>query len=188
MATRTETPPIVARRANTSNVRRFLGGAVVAAAVIVLYSTVAGYDGAPAPRGVENDAPAVAVLPAALGTQARAWSMTGREALDQVEGLHLSRLPLSSAEVAGYGPSTTVWVARPDGASAREYVTKMTDAIAAGGSPFAVPERATDGVWRTTGAGQDHFYFAAGGDVWWLATDAASADATLSALLTEARA
>jgi hypothetical protein len=166
--------------------RGIVSGLVVAAAVVGLYVSTSGYaDDTATPGGAAPDVPLM--LPSALGTQAMAWSLTGSEALAQVEGLHIGRFTMSSAEVAGYGPDATVWVARMADVTPQVAVRQMQRAIARGDTPFGTPVRGQGAVWSTDGAGQRHSFFASDDAVWWLSADASSAPDLLSALLREAR-
>ena len=168
--------------------RRGAAGAAIVVALVAIYLNSAGYA-----TDVPAEAPAAAaspmrLLPSRLGALDLAWSLTGAEALRQVAGLHVGRFPLATAEVAGYGPDTTVWVAIPAGTTpAHALVTEMTEAIAKGGSPFDTPAplEGRPGVWQTTGAGQQHLFFARNGAVWWLAADETAAPDALAALLSE---
>lgn len=170
--------------------RKGAAGAAIVVALVAVYLNSAGYaTDAPADApAAAAAAPPMRLLPSKLGTLDLAWNLTGAEAMRQVAGLHVGRFPLSSAEVAGYGPDTTVWVATPAGTlSAQELVTQMTEAIAKGGSPFDAPTPldGRPGVWQTHGAGQQHLFFARNGAVWWLAADETAAPDALAALLSE---
>lgn len=178
------------RPALRDTLRRGAAGAAIVVALVAIYLNSAGYAvDAPAQAPAAGVAAApLGLLPSKLAPLDLAWSMTGAEAMRQVAALHVGRFPLSAAEVAGYGPDTTVWVATPAGtASAGELVTQMTEAIAKGGSPFdpPTPMDGRPGVWQTTGAGQQHFFFARNGAVWWLAASETAAPDALAALLAE---
>jgi hypothetical protein len=105
--------------------------------------------------------------------------------VDVVTRLHLGDVPVDAAEVADYGGGqVAVWVSWSSSVDAPTLVERMTDRIAEGGTPFAVPvavER-PDGAYRTRGNGQVHYYWARAGGVWWLAADRALAPTALDEL------
>jgi hypothetical protein len=185
----THTPPRTTSPVARDRWGALVGGAVVIALVVGLYTTASRY-APPSPGAMPAPAVAARLLPSSLGSLDRAWVVTGDEALRQVRGLHLGTFAMTEAEVAGYGPDATVWVATPARPEAADrYVTRMAEAIADADTPFAPPIPMPDetGVWRTEGTGQDHVFFAADGAIWWLAADAADTEDALSALLREVR-
>lgn len=187
MAVSTHTPPRTDTRRVRDTFRTTVGGAVVLIVVVGLYLTAAPYD-APSGSAARDTAPAVRLLPSALGPLDRAWSLTGAEALREVRDLHLGTFRMTGAEVAGYGEDATLWVATPERPEAADrYVARMADSIASSETPFAPPSASADGpgVWWTEGAGQQHVFFAADGAIWWLAADADDAQDALSSLLRE---
>jgi hypothetical protein len=66
----------------------------------------------------------------------------------------------------------TIWRSEaPDATRATAQVERMRARIAEGGSPFEIPHRVRgrSGVYVTFGMGQEHFFFARGTSVWWVA-------------------
>lgn len=134
-------------------------------------------------------------LPPALAGLSLATSVDGVEAVASVEQLHGKTLGagLDAAWVGEYsGPgSATIWVSRSAStAAAEELLTRMTDRIGVGGSPFSAPVPIdSDGVrvYRLEGMGQVHYYFLTENDVYWLAIDPALAESGLEELLANSR-
>lgn len=109
--------------------------------------------------------------------------LDGPEAIANVTQLHGSAFVPTEAEVATYGEGAiTIWrSAAPDEAAASDQVTRMAERIAEGGSPFEPPRAdGPSGVYATFGMGQDHFFFARGTSVWWVAAEPSIASAALA--------
>lgn len=102
-------------------------------------------------------------------------SLTGDDALAQVDSMHSSDFPVSGAVVGFYRDKdheSTVWVAvTPAEQMAPAMSADMAEAIASGDTPFGEPESVGDGAWRVEGLGQVHYFFPAGASVWWLSVD-----------------
>ena len=155
---------------------------VVAGAAVVAVASRSD-DGA-APAAVAPVAVAD-VLPSALAGLPTTVHLSGPEAVEAVTSLHLGDVPVHAAEVADYGGGQiVVWVSWSASEDAPTLVEQMTDRIAEGGTPFAIPVAAEqpDGAYTTKGNGQIHYYWAQDGGVWWLAADRALAQAALDEL------
>jgi hypothetical protein len=189
MQTTTQTPPRTGLGAIRDRFGVLAGGTVVLVAIVGLYVSAARYE--PASPGRPSAEPTVArLLPSSLGSLDRAWVLTGAEALREVRGLHLGTFRMAEAEVAGFGPTATVWVATPARPEAVDrYVTRMAEAMLGADTPFTPPveDVGNPGVWTTDGVGQSHVFFAADGAIWWLAADADDVADARSALLQELR-
>lgn len=176
--------------------RRFVSGAtvdltigsVIVVLVTSLFVITAGFAAERTDVAKPPQVQALVDLPATLDGMTPEWTLTGDEALREVTALHLTRFKLASAEVAGYGPSTVVWIGRPaDPAKAERMVADMAEAISTQDSPFTPPTRlpSASDVWATTGEGQAHYFFARDGGVWWLSSEPSLGPQVLTALLSE---
>jgi hypothetical protein len=175
--------------------RPLLSVAAIVAIVVGLYLSAAGMSG---------DGPRVAVLPTpeqvplellpptAAGLDLSS-SLTGQGAVDTITSLHVTGFAVSWAEVAWYANGrVTVWVARgpADGPDASKLADRMAARIRAhDASPFTAPKSVpeAEGVWRTEGFDQVHFFFARDGAVWWVSADPGLGRDALSGLLGAAR-
>lgn len=133
-------------------------------------------------------------MPGEIAGLVRTDVVTGPDALQRVAHMHgREDIAIVDATIAWYGGPDTgmeVWVGLTrDGAGARTLTRDMADGIATGRSPFT-PGTWSPGrrVWRTTGNGQVHYFFARGRGVWWLSVDEALADAALGDVLALAEA
>lgn len=122
-----------------------------------------------------------APLPGTVAGLPMVEAITGPEAVEQVSMLHGTDIPVVWAAVGRYeGPDgrAEVWASGSgDRASAVEMTRQMLSGIREGGTPFGPPRRVASerGVWATRGMGQTHYFFARGGDVWWVSADGAVA-------------
>jgi hypothetical protein len=190
MATTTRPRATARDRDGRRGVGRVLAGAALILGIVVLYANGARYaDTNGAVPAIATGQTAPHLVPASLGALDRAWVITGDEAARQIASLHVGAVRVQDAEIAGYGPDTTVWVATTRGAaSARAMRAAMVRAIDRGDTPFTAPTRVAGlpGAYQTTGDGQTHVFFAAGDAVWWLASTPGSALDLARALSTEA--
>jgi hypothetical protein len=190
MATTTRPRASAGDRFGVRRAGRLVAAAALIAGIVALYANGARYaDTRGAVPAVATGSTVPRLVPPTLGPLDRAWVLTGDEAARRIASLHVDTVRVNEAEIAGYGPDTTVWVATTDGATAaRRMLAAMVRAIDRGGTPFTVPTRVADlpGVYRTAGDGQDHLFFASGDAVWWLASAPNDAHALARALSTEA--
>jgi len=172
-------------------VRPVLVVVFIVAGVVALYLSAAGRadDGARVtvlPGLTEQSS---SILPTTVAGLALTSQLTGQDAVDQIEGLHISDVPVTWAEVGSYEDGlATVWASRgpSDGPSAARLVERMAARIDQGDSGFGAPEPVdwATGVWHTTGFDQDHYFFAAPDDtVWWLSVEPSLGQAALTDLL-----
>lgn len=180
---------------STSTVRREAPSAPtwLALLLVVLSLAVAGAavvavagrsDEAPTP--VAEAPVASEVLPSSLAGLPATVHLNGPEAVEAVTSLHIGDVPADAAEVADYGGGQiVVWVAWSASEDAATLVERMTDRIAEGGTPFAIPVPAErpEGAFMTRGIGQVHYYWAQDGGVWWIAADRALAQGALDELV-----
>jgi len=126
-------------------------------------------------------------IPMELADQPLTSYVDGPEAIADVTRLHGSTFIMTEAEIATYGDGlATIWRSgTPDAATAAAQVERMRERIAGGDSPFDAPRRVRDepGVYATFGMGQEHFFFARGASVWWVAVDPSVAGRALSEVL-----
>lgn len=131
--------------------------------------------------GAGTDHASAAPLPETVAGLPMVEAITGPEAVEQVSMLHGTDIPVVWAAVGRYeGPDgrVEVWASGSgDRASAVEMTRQMLSGIREGGTPFGPPRRMASGrgVWATSGMGQAHYFFARGGDVWWVSADRAVA-------------
>jgi hypothetical protein len=166
---------------------------VVVAVFAALYVSAASRAGGPRVSVLPDlvSGPQPVSLPAAVAGLQRSSSLTGKQAIAEIRGLHVTGFPVSWAEVGWYDDGrVTVWSSRgPDGGpSAERLARRMATRLNDGGSPFTPPVPVTwaKGVWTTEGFDQVHFFFAAGDAVWWVSADADVADAALTDVLRSA--
>ena len=169
---------------------RLVLGAALIVGIVALYANGARFaQGDPTVPAAVTGQSAPRLVPSTLGSLDRAWVLTGDEAARQIAALHIGAVRVVDAEVAGYGPDTTVWVATVGGApAARRMMAAMVRAIDRGTTPFAEPTPVAEppGAFRTTADGQEHLFFARGDAVWWLASSPDLAPDLARALYTEA--
>jgi hypothetical protein len=187
------TPMVVAEPQTGARrfVRPVLVVVLIVAGVVALYLSAASRadDGARVtvlPGLTERSS---STLPPTVAGLALTSQVTGQEAVDQIESLHISDVPVTWAEVGSYADGqASVWASRgpADGPSAAKLVERMAARIDEGGSGFGAPKPVewASGVWRTTGFDQDHYFFA-GPDytVWWLSVEPSLGQAALTDLL-----
>jgi hypothetical protein len=153
---------------------RLLIGAALIVGIVVLYTNGAHYaDGSAALPDAVTGQGDPRLVPSSLGSLDRAWVITGDEAARQIASLHIGAVRVVEAEVAGYGPDTTVWVATAPGApAARRMLSAMVQAIDSGTTPFARPAPVPElpGAYGTSADGESHLFFASGDAVWWVAS------------------
>lgn len=129
-------------------------------------------------------------IPHKIGDLTLATSVTGPEALAQIEQLHGKGVGITGGYMAQYkgrGAEMMVWVGKTDtAATAQKLLALMTERIRAGNQTFTPPteiyiERTT--VYRTTGIGQQHYYYQKGAQVIWLAITSAEPELLVKAAL-----
>ena len=125
-----------------------------------------------------------AAIPMDLADQPLTSYVDGPDAIADVARLHGSTFVMTDAEIATYGNGlATIWRSgTPDAATAADQVERMRERIASGGTPFDAPHpvRKQPGVYATFGMGQEHFFFARGASVWWVAVVPSIAGRALS--------
>lgn len=122
-------------------------------------------------------------IPGKLAGLPLAETLTGQDALRQIDSMHPSQFPVSDAVVGyykGMGHEATIWVAVTPAESMGPAMSQaMASAISGGNTPFGEPQQMGGGVWRMEGMGQVHYFFPSGGSVWWLSADGPLADRSL---------
>lgn len=184
--------------------RMLIAAFVVVLAVLVVWSF---YSNVMAPHGGDGTSPTQqvetqvtgtqetgaqggGVVPDSLGGLAVTEKKSGEPALGEVGELHGGSLgsDVEEAWVARYGEGEviTLWVSRSsDRAAAESLLTRMTDRILEGQSPFRMTgnvEEADISAFALDGMGQRHYYFTAGSYLYWLAAPTDTARAVLSSL------
>jgi hypothetical protein len=132
--------------------------------------------------------PSLEALPPSIAGYALSSQLTGPEAVSEISNLHLTGFQVDWAEVGWYGDGQVAsWASRgaADGARATKLVDRMAARIGEGDTPFSTPEEVAglQGVWATEGAGQVHYFFAAGDTVWWLSADPGLGESALTEVL-----
>jgi hypothetical protein len=114
-------------------------------------------------------------LPQSLAGVPLVDTLTGDDALQQVDSMHPSEFPLSGATVGYYKNAdheSTMWVAMtPSEQMGPAMSASMADAIGNNDTPFGTPQQMDGGVWKLEGLGQVHYFFPAGASVWWISAD-----------------
>ena len=137
--------------------------------------TAAGIDGMGGMEGMSGDAAtgSASAIPMEIADQPMSAYVEGSEAIEGVVRLHGSSFTITDAQIATYGDGlVTIWRSgTPDAATATSQIEQMRDAITGGTSPFEdprlVPARTV--VYASSGMGQEHYFFAKGASVWWVA-------------------
>ena len=116
-------------------------------------------------------------LPYRLGGLERGEMVRGAAALADIAHLHGKTLSLTDATVSRYGTGVTLWVGWAlSPKEAQALVGQMTESVRKGRSPFSSLQEMVSGgrtVYRLSGQGQEHVYFAAGERIIWAAADSA---------------
>lgn len=129
-------------------------------------------------------------IPHKIGDLTVASSITGPEAVAQMEQLHGKGIGVTGGYLAQYkGPtgSMMVWVGKTDtAANAEKLLVLMTEKIRAGNQTFSAPvelkiEGAT--VYRTAGGGAQNYYYQMGNKVVWLTVSSSQSDSLVKAAL-----
>ena len=117
-------------------------------------------------------------IPETLGALKLVRSMQGTEALREFSGLHNNEFPLTGGYRADYSDgahTATLWVAQTsDSAAAAALTNDMAKKISAGNAMFQnLQALSINGrqLFVADGQGQQHYFFANGNRVVWLATD-----------------
>ena len=161
----------------------FLGVAIFVGALAALSAREArqepsGYgEGSGARKQVVLEAEEQSV-PYRLGGLERREVIQGAEALAEIAHLHGKALELTRGSVSHYGigkARATLWVgSTPSPEKAGMLIEEMTEGIRRGRSPFSGLQMVETGgrkVYRLSGLGQGHVYFAAGKRTVWAAAD-----------------
>ncbi len=97
--------------------------------------------------------------------------------MSSVAGMHQETFSLDSAWVATYEGEATVWVGEAGSdANAQQLLQAMYEAIGRGGTPFSPPFVTQVGatpLFTTTDGRQQHYFYASGERVIWIAAPAA---------------
>ena len=119
-------------------------------------------------------------LPYQLGGLERGEVVRGTAALADIAHLHGKALSLTDATVSRYGAGgsqVTLWIGKTlSPKEAQALVGQMSAGVRKGRSPFSGLQEMVSGgrtVYRLSGQGQEHVYFAAGEKVVWAAADSA---------------
>jgi hypothetical protein len=126
--------------------------------------------------------------PATLVDLPLSRQITGQAALDDIERLHSTNIPMVDGAIAYYDNGQAVlWISSTwlPSMAARQ-VEAMTDRIAKGRSPFTpVGTRQADEliIYELIGLGQTHYYFQLERQVVWLAVSSHLAEQSLTELI-----
>ena len=150
-----------------------------------------GIDGMDGMEGMPGDAATGSAdateIPMEIADQPMSAYVEGPEAVEDVVRLHGSSFTVTDAQIATYGDGlVTIWRSgTPDAATAASQIERMRDAITGGTSPFGDPRLvpAQTVVYATSGMGQEHYFFAKGASVWWVAVARSLASRVLSEAL-----
>ncbi len=116
-------------------------------------------------------------------------SVTGQEAIAQVNGLHGTDIDIVDAWIGQYQQDGTVWVARAGSeVKAEELLDDMVRRIDDGGSPFwGLTRQEFQGMplYSVRDASQVHFFYQIDTKVVWLATPPGDEDAFLAKAIRE---
>ncbi len=130
--------------------------------------------------------------PTTLADLPLSGQITGRAALDDIERMHGTNIPMLDGAIAYYGDRQAVlWISStwlPF--MATRQVETMADRIAKGGSPFTpISTDKIEGitVYTLTGMGQMHYYFQLDRRVVWLAVSPQFAEQSLEELVRKLR-
>lgn len=149
--------------------------ALVFAVGVGLWSVAVGGDGSPAPAEVAG--------------YRLVRTMTGHEAMAEVENLHGTPINVVDAWIGHYEQGGTIWVAQAaTEAKAQELVEEMVAGIEEGGTPFSgLTDLEFQGVplYSVRDARQVHFFYEIGDRVVWLATPPGDEDAFLAGAMRE---
>lgn len=118
-------------------------------------------------------------VPATWQGMQRVGLASGDQAIAEMSRLHGKNIPVHAGyrvDYAGTDERVTLWVAHVENAAAAQrMVDQMTAGMAAGDTPFSRPgpvDLAGVSAYRTTGMGQEHYYYARDNQVYWLAASA----------------
>ncbi len=125
---------------------------------------------------VSRGSPKAGPAPAELGGLKLLRVQAGDQAMSAVAGMHSGTFELAEAWIASYEADATVWAGQAeDESKARQLVRAMAAAIGRGGSPFSPPREtqlAGMPVYATSDGGQQHYFYASGRLVVWIAAPA----------------
>jgi hypothetical protein len=154
----------------SSDRRTVAVGLIVFGIILVAFAILYPFD-----SGGENDG--AIPLPEAVGGLPLLATATGRQAVDEIAGLHGMDFALTDGArgIYGHNGEVTLWVsASTSESTASQLLIAMRDKIAEGNSPFeTIGEKNVDGrtVYQLEGLGQMHYYFQSGNLLIWLAAD-----------------
>lgn len=121
----------------------------------------------------QGERTAAAVIPEQIAGLRLVQAVTGADAVQAVRRLHSLDVGIVDAWIGQYENEATVWVGvAPDAAGAADLMTRMTEAMANGNSPFTHRGQQEVGgiaVHRVSGGDQVHFYYQRGNQVIWVA-------------------
>jgi hypothetical protein len=162
--------------------RRTAVGLIVFGLVLVVFALVY-------PFGSESVDGGTIPLPEEVAGLSLHTSAVGRQAIDEIAGLHGQDFALTDGARGSYGTNgaVTLWVsASATKGAASQLLVAMRDKIAEGNSPYEPAGEESAGgrvIYRLEGGGQTHYYFQSGNLVIWLAGASPLADEVLAQLL-----
>jgi hypothetical protein len=120
-------------------------------------------------------------FPQTLGNLTLIENYSGEQAYNEIKNMHLGDFDFIEGYVAGYwgdsGSSAKLWVSLfHTETESKKIVERMTDAISRGGTPFSIPLEVTvnnteNKIYWSVGLGQEHYYWANGRLVIWMALE-----------------
>ncbi|MDP2660759.1 MAG: hypothetical protein Q8R28_08520 [Dehalococcoidia bacterium] len=160
------------RKALIVAVQVVLGLAVVVAVTVGIWDQAQNPPDSQGAMGAVSSA-AYSSIPAQIAGLQRGATMTGSQAMADLEQLHGKDVGLSSGWIAHYGKDAVIYVGEAkDDAGASQLFQAMTSRIGAGNQYFKnLQQLEISGkqVYTVTGQGQRHYYYQQGREVIWVA-------------------
>lgn len=158
------------RKAMVIAVQVFIGLAVLIAVVGGLWDQA---QKPPEVSAVSDAAAGAAGIPAQIAGLRRAETMTGPQAMAELQELHRKDVEVAGGWIAHYGKEATVWMGEArDETTAIQLLDAMNRRIQAGNQYFTgLRQIQVEGrpVFTVVGQGQRHYYYRQGRQLIWLA-------------------